>query len=99
MNPIAHAFASYLPHRKRSDVIIGLLPDLPNLLLVTKRTRLPETDWRVRASRVSHSPLIVVIVLVMSRGEGWAYALHWLMDSPVHPAHQWLWPFRRKHVQ
>lgn len=95
MSPLAHVIASYLPRRSWSDVAIGLAPDIPNLLLVTHRTRLPEQDWRVRLSRMSHSPLTVSLVLLMSRGKAWAYALHWLCDAYTHHRRQWLWPFQR----
>lgn len=95
MHPAAHALLSYLPRRSLVDVAVGLSPDLPNLLFIGKRTRLPDSDARVRASRISHSPLTVALVLYVSRGRAWAYAGHWLCDALTHERKQWLWPFIR----
>jgi hypothetical protein len=94
VSPLAHAIISYLPRRSWTDVAIGLAPDLPNLLFVTRDEWLPESSWRVRASRVSHSPVIVALVLLLSRGKAWAYAAHWLADMLTHERKQWTWPIR-----
>lgn len=93
MSPLTHAIISYLPRRSWADVAIGLAPDLPNLLLVTRRERLQEHDPRVIASRASHSPFTVALVLLASRGRAWAYGAHWICDALTHERKQWLWPF------
>lgn len=73
-----------------------MAPDLPNLLFVTRREWLPDNDPRVLLSRVSHSPLTVALVLLLSRGKAWPYALHWICDSLTHERKQWTWPLKNE---
>lgn len=70
-----------------------MLPDVANLTFLWEHEWVSEDDVRVRASRILHSPVTVVIVLLLTRGRWWPYALHWLMDVPVHAPHQVFWPF------
>lgn len=96
VSPLTHLLISYTAGGKKA-VLPGLAPDAPNLLFVFKRQRLPERDWRVKLSRISHSPFVVLALLVASGGASWPYALHWLCDAVSHPPYQWLWPLVRKH--
>ena len=88
-----HVAISWLMGGRRA-VLAGIAPDLGNVFLLTPE-RLPERDWRVRLSRVTHSPLTVVALLALSPEWAWPYALHWACDAITHQSHQWLWPFVR----
>lgn len=92
MSPLAHAaltLALAREHRLRA-VVLGLLPDLTNPLLHREREWIPEHDWRVRVSRILHSPVTALVCAVVGL---WPVSLHWLTDRYTHAPHQWSWPF------
>ena len=70
-----------------------MAPDLANLSFIWRKERLPESSPYILASRIMHSPLTVVALLVITRGRAWPYALHWAADVASHPLHCTLWPF------
>lgn len=95
MTPAQHLTITAMLSKRVRDYVYALLPDTANVLLVTRREWLPESHPYVRASRVLHSPIVVLALIVATRGRAWAYGLHWLCDAATHERGQWLWPFYR----
>lgn len=98
MNPVQHTVIS-LAAGGPDAIPMGLAPDICNLLFVFEAERIPESDWRVRLSRISHSPLVVVALMIVAPKRAWPYALHWMCDSLTHEPYQWMWPFIRRNEQ
>ena len=94
MNLVQHAVIGALVarHHRPQAAALSLLPDLPNVLLLVAPRWLPEADWRVRASRIAHSPLIAIVALLVGC---WPVTLHWLCDLLTHEPRRVLWPFIR----
>ena len=74
-------------------MIYALLPDIANLTFIFYREHVLEHDARVVASRILHSPIVSIVLLILTRGRAWPYALHWVCDFATHPKRHTLWPF------
>ena len=93
MNVVGHLISTLFVSRKPIDLMLGLAPDLANPTFIFEYGWVRESDPRVQASRILHSPLVVVAILLLTRGRGWAYALHWALDVTTHEPYQVFWPF------
>lgn len=96
MHPVAHLVITAAVSRRPYDLMMGLAPDIPNIAVLCASEWCSEQDPRVLMSRISHSPITVLVVLLATQGRGWAYALHWFLDALSHPSYQWMYPFLRK---
>ncbi len=92
MNPLQHLVITAAIDPRPSALLWALAPDVVNIPLLFATRRLSERSRRVLLSRVAHSPIVVCVLLIVTHGAAWPYALHWACDVATHERRQWSWP-------